>query len=527
MSAVKQEEKKRISTYILLVILGITFILHSKGIQNEILYGWDDGEYIQEASVQNFKVKKFFSEYYLGMYQPLAVMSLSLNYQVAKDSASAYHSTNLLLHLLNLLVVFFLVRRLSGNLHISVFVTTLMAIHPMHTEAIAWIAARSTLLFSLFYLLGLWMYLRYIDGRKNWRFLALTVLFFALALFSKSMAVTFPLVLFLVDFYRGRKMTVASVMEKAPLLILSVIFGLVSVSAAKDFGHISGLAEDYTLPDRFFLLCYSIILYIGKAVVPIKLQAIYSYPLRPEGFFPWVYYASPVFLAGIVLMIVYSKKIKKELVFGFLFFLLTISVVLPLYWSRVFIAGERYTYLTYIGLFYAFGWGLKGLEERYRFIRSGYVMTVFAVYVVFCMAITSDRINDWKNTHELLTSTVKNTYSRATGAEALFYRGNFKDMAQDFRGATSDYNLALKLNPNHVLALNNRGIIKGMTNDLEGALEDFNLAIELRPGYAEAYYNRGLVFLQQEMISSACENWLIAKQKGFDQAEKMLARHCR
>ena len=524
----KIPEKKRSRSYILLIILVTAFLVHTKGIKNEFLYGWDDGEYLKEEAVRKFNVPEFFSDYYLGMYQPLPVLTLSVNYQMGDDNPRPYHATNVLLHLLNLAVVFYFTRKLSGgNLPVTIFVTALMAVHPMHTEAVAWIAARSTLLFSLFYLLGLLLYLKYLDNTRNRSWLLYSSGLFILSLFSKSMAVTFPVVLFLLDYFRGRKIEKGAIFEKLPLLALSVVFGLVTIDAASEFKHISGLAEDYNLVDRFFLLCYSISLYIGKAIVPIKLQAIYSYPMKSGDFLPWIYYVAPLFLALIVLAVIYSRRAKKELIFGFLFFLITISLVLPLLWSRLFIVGERYSYLTYFGLFFAFGYGIQGIAARYRRVSMPAVYLVLSLYAVFLVYTTSSRINDWKSTPELLTSTVLNTQSKATGADALFFRGNYWEIFREFQGARSDYNLALQLNPEHVLALNNRGIIKGIAGELDGALEDFNKAIELRPGYAEAWYNRGLVYLQKDMLDKACAEWRTAREKGFEQAGEMLGRHCR
>ncbi len=163
-SAKKSDRKIRLIS--LTAILLFTIIIFSNSIDSEILYGWDDGEYITNEDIQNFDVKKIFSSYYLGMYQPLAVLSLSINYNLSEANPVPYHTTNLLLHLINIALVFLLFSRFSGRVEIPIIVTFLFAIHPMHVEAVSWIATRSSGLYSVFYLASLIFYLNYLQNKK-------------------------------------------------------------------------------------------------------------------------------------------------------------------------------------------------------------------------------------------------------------------------------------------------------------------------------------------------------------------------
>ena len=226
--------------YYLAAILLVTTFIYLPSLDNKVLYGWDDGVYLEDQHVKNLDGKSvghFFSDFYLGMYQPLAVLSLSIDYEIYQEKATGYHFTNLLFHLLNIFLSFFFIYFLTKKRNIALIVALLFAVHPMHVEAVSWIAARSTLLFSLFYLSALVFYLRYLDQGK-WNKLAITFLFFVLACFTKSMAVTLPLVLLLLDYFRERKFKPVTLIEKIPFVAVSIVFGIVTIKAAASYGHI-------------------------------------------------------------------------------------------------------------------------------------------------------------------------------------------------------------------------------------------------------------------------------------------------
>jgi len=156
---------KKIRLISLTVILLFTIIIFSNSINNEILFGWDDGEYITNDDIQNFNFREFFTTYYLGMYQPLAVLSLSINYTLSQANPTPYHTTNLLLHLINIGLVFLLFSRFTKRIEVTIIVTLLFAIHPMHVEAVSWIATRSNGLYSVFYLASLIFYLKFLRNK--------------------------------------------------------------------------------------------------------------------------------------------------------------------------------------------------------------------------------------------------------------------------------------------------------------------------------------------------------------------------
>jgi tetratricopeptide (TPR) repeat protein len=516
---------------LLTAILIIASLVYIPSLDNNILNGWDDGVYLEDEHVKDpdgKSISHFFNEYYLGMYQPLAVLSLSTDHQLYEDKSSGYHATNLVLHLLNIVLAFFFINILSKKRNLALIVALLFAIHPMHVEAVSWIAARSTLLFSAFYLSALIFYLRYLE-RESWSKLSITFLFFLLACFTKSMAVTLPLVLVLLDYFHGRKLSSRLIIEKLPFLALSIVFGIVTVNAAGSYGHIENLSSSYHFLDRIFLFTYGIAFYLYKLIIPVKLSAIYSYPMKVGGLLPVVYYLSPLMIILMVIVTVYFKKFRKEVVFGVLFFFFTISLVLPLYWSRLFIVAERYSYLTYIGIYFIIALGISGLfdKQNYRLRKyRSYGIVLLAGALLFYLITSIQRSKDWKDTGVLLTDVIEKPHDQATHAYAHYYRANYRDMAMDFKNALSDYDRAIQLNPGFILAYNNRGIVKGMGKDFTGALEDFTTALELKPDYADAWYNRGLAQFQLGNVEAACQDWGKADELGSLSASQFIRQHC-
>jgi tetratricopeptide (TPR) repeat protein len=251
--------------------------------------------------------------------------------------------------------------------------------------------------------------------------------------------------------------------------------------------------------------------------------------MKTEGMLPMVYYLSPFVIIAMISITVYFKKFRKELLFGMMFFLITLSLVLPLYWSRVFIVSERYSYMTYIGIYFIIAYGITKLfdKENLRFKKYRPYATVLLLgAMLFYLITTVQRTKAWEDTGVLLTDVIEKSHDDATRAYAHYYRANYRDIAMDFKNALSDYDRAIQLNPGFILAYNNRGIVRGMGKDFSGALEDFTRALELKPDYADAWYNRGLAHFQLGEIDAACEDWKAAESLGSPSASRFITQHC-
>lgn len=513
----------------LTVILLFTIIIFSNSINNEILFGWDDGEYITNDDIQKFNFREFFTTYYLGMYQPLAVLSLSVNYTLSQANPAPYHTTNLLLHLINIGLVFLLFSRFTKRIEVTIIVTLLFAIHPMHVEAVSWIATRSNGLYSVFYLASLIFYLKFLQNKTVINIL-LSLIFFVLSCFSKSMAVTLPVILILFDYFHKRKFDRKAIFEKIPFFVISIIFGYISINAATEYGHIKNLNVEYTIIDRVVLFICSIVFYLVKLFAPVNLSAVYAYPVKEAGLLPWQYYFGVVVFIFLVFNIAKSGKHKKDVYFGMLFFLIAILVVLPLVWSRMLMLADRYTYLPYLGIFYIIGqFYIRIMDGDHKLLRNYKipVVIVFIAWLIFLSATSYQRNKVWKNAITMITDVIEKDRSDVDVSIGYFFRGNIRDLSRDYKGALVDFNEAIKLNPSYTMAYNNRGIIKGSMQDFEGALEDFNKAIELEPGYADAIYNRGNANYYLNRFEAACNDWQQATNLGSKQAELILNIYCK
>lgn len=524
-----KNDNTRVRLISLTAILLFTIIIFSNSINNEILFGWDDGEYVSNEDIQNFDLNKFFSTYYLGMYQPLAALSLSVNYNLSELNPVPYHSTNLLLHLINIVLVFLLFSKFSKRIEIPIIVSLLFAIHPMHVEAVSWIATRSNGLYSVFYLGALIFYLKYLQNKKLTD-IVLSLLFFVLSCFSKSMAVTLPVVLILFDWFYKRKFDSKTILEKIPFFIISIIFGYIAIDAASAYGHIKNLNVDYNIIDRLVLFIYSIVFYLVKLFAPVNLSAVYAYPIKEAGFLSWQYYIAVLVFVVLVFIVKKSGKFKKDVYFGMFFFLMTISLVLPLFWSRMLMLSDRYTYLPYLGIFYIIGrlyiWLMDGQHKLLRKYKTS-VVIVFIVYFIFLSASAYQRNKVWKSANALLSDVIEKERSDVDASIGYFFRGNIQDLNGDYQDALKDFSEAIKLNPDYTMAYNNRGIVKGSLQDFEGALKDFSKAVDLEPEYADAIYNRGNANYYLNQPEEACKDWQRATELGSKQAEVILNKYCK
>jgi len=551
----QQAGSKYLPFIVPLLIVIATLIVYNPSMKNGIMHGWDDTEYLLDKGVQEFDLKEIFSNYHLGMYQPLAVMTIAMNFNSAAEGAKAYHATNLFLHIINILLVWLLLRKLSRRNTVAGIGALLFAMHPMNVEAVAWISARSTLLFTAFYLGGILSYLRYAENKKPAWFV-FTILLASLALLTKSLAISFPLVLLVIDYYQGRGWGKKQLLEKLPFLILSIVFGIFTVDAAQTYGHITELQHDYSLFNRFFILCNTFVFYLVKFVVPIELSSIYSYPELSGGSLPLIYYLSAILPLALIYLICRYWKTQKELIAGLLFFSIAIAPVLPLFWSRVFIAADRYAYLSFIGLFLIGGLLIDRLINK-KFISSALVRYgaagILVIYGIFLMYNTNKQCTYWKDGGTLLTRAVMLSESAPSKALAYFYRGNImqniaekkhldgqlsnnENMVRNsfiyFRDAVRDYDSTLVYNPQYMLAHSNRGIIYASLASydqkyLDMAQQDFDAAIQLDPEYADNYYNKAWLFFVRGEKAEACELWQKADDLGSVVAGQALDQNCR
>jgi len=484
----------------LTLILIITFLVYLPAFENGFT-NWDDDKYvtenplITEFSANNIRL--IFSDFYLGNYHPLTLISLAADYQIDNLNPFYFHLTNILLHFINIVLVFYLVLLLIKNLKIAIITSILFAVHSLQVESVVWISERKDVLYTMFFLASLISYIIYIKNPR-YKFYILSLFLFILSLLSKGMAVSLTIVIVFIDYLYRRKFSSKKVIiEKIPFLILSLIFGILAVSGQNSTGYIAD-NMDYGLVGRLLIVCSNITRYIFHLIAPLKLSAFYPYPsseLIP--FFYWFYFL-PVL--GVIFYFIYFIKRSRLIVFGLAFFLVTIFFVLQLIPVGSAVIADRYTYLPSIGFFILLGSGIEYLSSKKFPFRSKIFMKILSpgnftiallfVYILFLGINTNNRCRVWKDSISLWNDVLK---KYPASFIALNNRGLAKSDKGDLNGALKDLSLSVETNPKYSKSFFNRGIIKDDLKDFEGAVVDFDRAIQLQPDFAEAYFNRGIV----------------------------------
>ena len=333
-------------------------------------------------------IKSMFTTFMAGNYHPFAILSLSIDLHFHGLDAYPFHLVNLLFHLANVILVFWFVNLFIKRIEAAVIVSLFFAVHPMHVESVSWIAERKDVLYAFFFLLSIITYLIYIGNEKKLQYLFLSLFLFIMSLLSKPAAICLAPVIVLIDYYKMRKFTMKVIIEKIPFFLLSLTFGVLSIFSQKSGDALNNLSPIFSLADRIFLISFSFMFYIVKAIFPVNLSAFYYYPEETHGWLPWVYYIAPAGIALILFLIIRLKKLRKDLIFGFIFFFLTVALVLQFLPVGFAIVAERYSYVPYIGLFFIVGKLFCDFVDNkfgnYSVVRRNYfIFILFVIAAVF------------------------------------------------------------------------------------------------------------------------------------------------
>lgn len=521
----------------LLGILILTILVYSKVLNFDFVLGWDDelqvvnNNEIKEISWHN--LNKIFSSYYVGMYQPLSTFTYALEYKYFDSNAWIYHFSNLILHLLNVILVFFLFRKLTNSSTIVIIVTFLFALHPMNVESVAWISTRSNLLFSFFFLLGLINYAIYLKNTLKWNALLLTFVFFILSVFSKATAIIFPIVLLLFDYYYNRKFSVKLFIEKIPFLAVSITLGLVAMKG-RDVGVvINNLAASFTILDQIIFKFYALGFYIIKLIFPLELSAIHYYPsklLSASYGLTFFYYLSAVIVPLLIIYFIYyaRKKILEHenrniWVFGISFFAINIALLLQFIPVGFQIVTERYVYLSYLGFYFILAHLTAELKGRY--IKNFVVTTIVSVGLLIAgiaySALSYQRTSVWEN-HKTLMADVKK--QNLDNWHVYLVNGDGYALSGNFNEAMNEYDRAVRLNPYNPRPYINRAAALAKLGRYKESITDNAIAISLNADQAEVRFNIGLAYYNMGKFNDAKYEFTQAVEKKPDYFQAYLYR---
>jgi Flp pilus assembly protein TadD len=469
-------------------------------------------------------------------WHPLTWLSWMMDGAFFGLNPSGYHLGNLLLHVLNTILLFLILRRMTKALWPSALVAALFAVHPLHVESVAWISERKDVLSTFFWMLTLGAYTYYVERRKI-SYYALVLLFFVLGLMSKSMLVTLPFVLLLLDYWplnrlsrekselkilrkerqspgmgmvtdstkrksgahqpdrqKAIKVSTSSkfqwslvyplFLEKMPLFLLSVVFAVVAYLAQQKGGALSS-TDSIPMFVRWGNAFIAYIAYLYKMILPVRLAVLYPHPGSVA---LWKLLGAISLLTGITVAVVRLTKNHPYLATGWFWYLGTLVPVIGLVQIGSQSMADRYTYVPLIGVFIMVAWGIPDLLKKVPYRKE-----ILASAFVFCLLglslLTFNQVGYWKDSLTLFNRTLDVTSDNPL---IMYNRGKIYNRLGHYRLAIEDNNKVIEMKPDHADAYNNRGNAYSGLGDHRRAIEDYSKAIAIKPDHADAYYNRAI-----------------------------------
>ncbi len=537
---------------------------------------FDDNIYVYEnAYVQSGfnwnsigKIFSFELSKTIGHWHPLTWLSLMLDYQIFGLNPSGYHLVNLLFHILNTVLLFLILNRMTKALWPSAFVAALFAIHPLHVESVAWITERKDVLSTFFMMLTLGAYSYYVENRE-WKRYVLVLLFFILGLMAKPMLVTLPFVLLLLDFWplnrlsevkatskipavemkselsgkkkKSRKKdaekAVAAVksaevkkpavsefkwsliypllLEKILLFIFSILSSIATYVAADSAGAVHSGAIPFVI--RIGNAFVSYVVYVGKMILPVNLAVLYPHPGKV---ILWQVLGAAIFLIVMTFIVIWKAKKLPFLATGWFWYLITLVPVIGIVQAGPQAMADRYAYVSLIGLFIMVAWGVPVLLRKWTY-RKQILIAISALSILCLSVMTWMQVGYWRDSVTLFNHTlnVTNGNYRAYNIRGVAYA----DLA-NYKQAIADYSKAIEIEPGFPDAYYNRGKDYAVLGNHRQAIEDYSRAIRIKPNYAIAFNNKGNAYTDLGNHRQAVEDYTRAIEIQPDYSEAYFNR---
>lgn len=378
---------------------------------NELMDGWDDQWQVVNSYTSggwNWKnITDIFKYSFHGQYSPLNQLLYICIYSIGEYNPIYYHTTSLLIHILNVWLVYLLIQHITHSTTIwnserinwmAFGVALVFGIHPLQVETVAWMSASKILLSSLFYLLATYIFILFIERKQNVYYL-LTILLFICSYCSKEQAVVFPLWMLLLCYIYGKEINKVTTWKAiAPFFLLALLLGLCFVLETKSVSILdAGSPKDYTWWQRVVFSCYAIIEYICKFLIPYNLQYKYFYPMSPGEPLPTWMLLYPILLA-IPIICFWKQLTQKSVLVGLLIFLIHILLVLhivPI--NRQHIVADRYIYLSIIGISFVF----LLLIFRIVTMRFQIIVAICSILLGTYIIHSNSKTKMWKTTNSI------------------------------------------------------------------------------------------------------------------------------
>jgi tetratricopeptide (TPR) repeat protein len=470
-----------------------------------------------------------FASPHADNWHPLTTLSHMLDCQLYGLNAGGHHATNVILDITAVLLLFRVLQQMTGAVWKSAIVAALFAVHPLHVESVAWVSERKDVLSAVFFFLMLGAYVRYARAASITRYLTVVVLF-AAGLMSKSMLVSAPIVLLLIDYWPlrrferhslilakskisehrdQRRMIGRLVLEKIPLLILSTGACIITFVLQKHgVGAIPPLPFSWRVQNAFV----SYVIYAWKTLWPTDLAVFYPHP--NDTLTIWEVIFAILLLLAITAAVIVFRSQRPYLLTGWFWYLVMLVPVIGIVQVGEQGHADRYTYLPHIGLFVVVVWLAADVVTVRRSRSRLAVTTAFAALAILALAwIAFVQTSHWRNSQTLWTHALAVTSNNDVAHNNLGYlcvdRGELDKAISHFEAALRirsgkrdphyDVGTAfMQMNLANTLAR------KGQSDE---AMVHYDEAIRLQPYYADAYYNRGSVLFAKGRMDEAVADW--------------------
>lgn len=510
---------------ILYLLLAVLIALPYWRVRGHDFVNLDDNHYITDNSVvrEGITLKGIswaFSFNDIDYWHPLTWLSHMVDIELFGLEPGGHHLSNLILHIVNSLLLFFILKRMTGAPWRSAAVTLLFGLHPLNVESVAWVAERKNVLSALLWMITVLSYILYVERPLVSRYV-LTLLFFALALMAKPTAATLPIVLLLLDYWplgrlplgRGSKKAImpqaaptiskskspsALILLKEKLLFLAlsaVAIFLSSFSAAKRSLMVTVETAPLLLRVENALISY--VMYIKKMFWPVSLAVFYPYqPSVPL----WKVAIACALLAAITSAVLVKAKKHPHFAFGWFWYIVTLLPAIGLVqvglWPET---ADRFVYIPLIGLFLMLVWGFHSLLARLPLFNVLGPITLACVSFIL-MLTTASQTSYWQNSEKLFLHALRVTKDNHLAYNNL---GSFYASQGDLEKASLNLEKAVRIMPDNPLFLNNLGTVLAQKEEYVEAGKILGKALQIAPDYAEAYTNMGYVLSKRDRVEEA------------------------
>ena len=513
--------------WICAILFLATFAVYFQVWHHEFIL-YDDPDYVTDnlhvrGGLTPEGVAWAFTTGHAGNWFPLTWMSHMADCQIFGVDSGAHHLINVLFHALAALLLFAVLRRMTGAVWRSAFVAFLFSLHPLHVESVAWIAERKDVLSAFLWLLTIWAYLGYVKRPGRGRYLMVMVVF-SLGLMAKSMVVTLPIVLLLLDLWplqriafggqplpNGRGSVGRILLEKVPMLALSLGVAVVTYVVQRR-GHAVMPLDLIPLSQRLANALVSYVAYVADMLWPARLAVFYPFPLHVP---LWQPVAAGLAVLAVSILALRSIERRPYLAVGWFWYLVTLTPVIGLVQVGSQARADRYTYIPTVGLSIALAWGAAEFVRSRPRLRTAMAAAAVASCLA-CAALTWRQAGFWQDTISLFRHSLSVTSGNFLGYNilgvALRDRGRLEE-------AITSYREALKIHPQFEEALVNLSRALSEQGRADEALTHVAAAAQIKPNDVEAQYNLGTELADRGRFAEAVEALQIAVRLKPDYAK--------